>query len=77
MASKRSYQGETNQVKKERYLRRKKNIGLFLISGQRTSILTLPLQYILYFSNFKRSRNITAPHQIFVGISLIFKINGI
>ena len=29
------------------------------------------------FSNFWRSRNITAPHQIFVGISLIFNINGI
>ena len=36
-----------------------------------------PASIYFIFSNFPRSRNINAPHEIFVGISLIFKINGI
>ena len=37
---------------------------------QRASILTLQRQYNLFCSNFPRSREITASHQIFVKISL-------
>ena len=36
-----------------------------------------PASIYFIFSNYPRSRNITAPHQIIVGILLILKINGI
>ena len=52
---------------------RRKNI---LLVSARVDFDPLTSIYFI-FSNFPRSRNITAPHQIFVGISLIFEINGI
>ena len=57
------------------YVRRKQIYCWSLVSARVDFDPPASIYFIV--SNFSRSRNITARHQIFVGISLIFKINGI
>ena len=64
------------QRRKERKTYKAKNIYCWSLVSARVDF-DPPASIYFIFSTFPRSRNITAPHQIFVGISLIFKLNGI
>ena len=72
------YTSELRPALRQGKKKKKKNIYIVGLWSARASILTLPVNIFYFFLSSRVPEIIiTAPHQIFAGISLIFKINGI